>query len=313
MKEALKDTSPINFTPPEDFTTGKPILDGQETAEIKIKIDTMSNKLATQYTPESTIKELSIKEIHNILYYINKDDPQGKTQKNPEEDPQFKNWENSVIKWAEEQGFDSNSNDIKIPTEYDDIHKEEDQPNLIIITPLPDQTIEGNSISIEITASAKRGIKEIEYYIDDKYITTKNNSNDTVLDISNITSGNHTLIIKAKDDLQNTTIKSVNLNLKTSLTAPNITWISPSNNSSVTTPFTITANISDYNLINKIDFYCNQNNSDKYIGHIKPSGAQISLVVNEKLNSSPCSLYGNIFDTSGNKYKSSNLNISISE
>lgn len=211
MKESLKDTAPENFTPPKEIITGKAVLDGQETAETIIKIDTISNKLATQYTPESTIKEVNIKEIHNILYYINKDDPRGVKPENPDDDPQFKNWEDSVIRWATEQGFDLNQ-DIQIPTEYDDIHLEEDQPNLIIISPTPGQIINNNNLKIDISASVKRGIKKVEYYIDNNLIITKNDSTDTDLNISNITSGTHTLIVKIKDDLENTDTKSVSIN-----------------------------------------------------------------------------------------------------
>ncbi|MDO8669479.1 MAG: PBP1A family penicillin-binding protein [Candidatus Buchananbacteria bacterium] len=211
MKESLKDSAPEGFTAPEEIITGKPVLDGQETADVLIKIDTMSGKLATQYTPESTIKEINIKEIHNILYYINKDDPRGERPSNPEDDPQFKNWEDAVIKWAIDQGFDLNK-DIIIPTEYDDIHLEQDQPNLIIISPLPGQNIQNNELQIDITAAAKRGIKKVEYYIDNNLITTKTDSSDTNLNISNITGGSHTLIIKVKDDLENTVIKSVDIN-----------------------------------------------------------------------------------------------------
>lgn len=38
---------------------------------------------------------------HNILYYIDKDDPQGKSPKKPKKDPQYSNWEKAVLKWAE--------------------------------------------------------------------------------------------------------------------------------------------------------------------------------------------------------------------
>ncbi|OGY43652.1 MAG: hypothetical protein A3A02_03695 [Candidatus Buchananbacteria bacterium RIFCSPLOWO2_01_FULL_39_33] len=212
MGESLKDTAPENFTAPEEIITGKPILDGQETAETKIKIDTISGKLATQYTPDSTIKEIAIKEIHNILYYLDKNDPRGNKPKNPEADPQFKNWEEAVQRWAQEQGFDSTGN-ISLPTEYDNIHLEEDQPNLIIITPLPGQKIEGQQLSVDITASAKRGIKKVEYYIDNKLITIKEDISDTNINLTDLVSGIYNLIVKVKDNLENTTTKSVDFKI----------------------------------------------------------------------------------------------------
>ena len=212
MKEALKDTAPENFTAPEEIITGKPILDGQQTAEIKVKIDTLSGKLATQYTPEATIKELTFKEIHDILYYLDKDDPRGEKPKNPENDPQFKSWEEAVARWAKEQGLESNEN-IQIPADYDNIHLEADQPSLIIITPLPGQKIEGGQLLVDITASARRGIKKVEYYIDDKLIITKEDVSDTNINLTNLVGGTYNLIIKVKDDLENTAIKSVDFKI----------------------------------------------------------------------------------------------------
>lgn len=213
MKESLKDTSPESFIAPEEIITGKAVLDGQKTAETIIKIDMMSGNLATQYTPESTIKELNIKENHTILYYINKDDPRGDKLKNPEDDAQYSNWENAINKWAIDQGFDLNQN-IQIPTEYDNIHLEQDQPKLIIISPIPAQNINNNDLSIDITASAKRGIKKVEYYLDNKLIITKTNITNTSLNITDLSKGSHTLMIKIKDDLENTDIKTVEFNKK---------------------------------------------------------------------------------------------------
>jgi hypothetical protein len=40
---------------------------------------------------------------HSILWYVNKDDPRGDQPKRPEDDPQYKNWEKAVQKWAEDQ------------------------------------------------------------------------------------------------------------------------------------------------------------------------------------------------------------------
>ena len=58
----------------------------------------MTGKLATEYTPLELIEERVYKEVHCILYYIDKDDPQG--EGNGRNDPQFNNWEPPVLKWA---------------------------------------------------------------------------------------------------------------------------------------------------------------------------------------------------------------------
>ncbi len=40
------------------------------------------------------------REIHSILYYVNRSDPTGPPPQDPAEDPQFENWETGVLRWA---------------------------------------------------------------------------------------------------------------------------------------------------------------------------------------------------------------------
>ncbi len=68
MTQALKDSPIENFSKPDSVSTDKPVLNGQ---------------------PQP----------HNILYYVNKDNPQGAPPANPENDPQYNNWEASLQNW----------------------------------------------------------------------------------------------------------------------------------------------------------------------------------------------------------------------
>jgi len=313
MREALKNTSVKQFNKPKEIITNKPVLDGQETGEIKIKIDTMSGKLATQYTPESTIKELNIREVHNILYYVNKDDPRGERPQNPADDPQFNNWEEAVLRWAKEQGYDPNQNQ-EIPTEYDDIHLPEDQPNLIIITPLPNQTINSRELNIDITASSKRGIRKIEYYLDNNLFYTSNNKEGETIILPDVDNGYHTLKILAKDDLENTDSKYVELNFLLPQETPVFSWISPVSDSSNNFPINIKASLTNWQKVEKIDFYYQKTDSnlEQYINYInKPSGPDISLIWNKKPENGDYIIYANIFDYRGKKYQSQKIPITI--
>ncbi|TSD02031.1 MAG: 1A family penicillin-binding protein [Parcubacteria group bacterium Athens0714_25] len=58
--------------------------------------------LANKYCKKSEIKEKDFAEAHNILWYVNKDDPQGDSPKNPQNDVQFERWEKGVRKWYED-------------------------------------------------------------------------------------------------------------------------------------------------------------------------------------------------------------------
>jgi 1A family penicillin-binding protein len=73
MVEALKNQPTEIFTKPEPISYAKPILAGDY---------------------------LNGNQIHSILYYIDRKNPTGPSPQNPEEDPQFLNWESAVLLWA---------------------------------------------------------------------------------------------------------------------------------------------------------------------------------------------------------------------
>lgn len=117
MDQALKNYAIEDFPKYEKETTGKDILDGKveflEKLEVcKIKKDNYC--LASSACPDGKEEEKKFFVGHSILYYVNKDDPQGDSPKDPEKDPQFNNWEKAVQKWAKDNDDIKNS---KAPTE----------------------------------------------------------------------------------------------------------------------------------------------------------------------------------------------------
>jgi membrane peptidoglycan carboxypeptidase len=72
MSRALADTAPEQFIEPDPITTDKIMLNGDYNG------------------PNG---------IHSILYYADKNDPAGTPPSNPNEDSQFKNWEEAVQRW----------------------------------------------------------------------------------------------------------------------------------------------------------------------------------------------------------------------
>lgn len=110
---------PEEFIKPDQISTDKDILNGKYINELRVKIDKISGKLATNLTPPDLIEEVIYPQIHNILYYVDKDDPQN--QNNGKTDVQFPNWEQQVLNWINtlENAYIYNQNP---PQEYDDIH-----------------------------------------------------------------------------------------------------------------------------------------------------------------------------------------------
>jgi 1A family penicillin-binding protein len=314
MKEALKDSAVENFNAPEEVVTGKPILDGELTQEREIKIDTISGKLATEYTPEETIKIIKIKETHNILHYINKDDPRGEAPTNPTADSQYTNWEKGVLDWAVKNDIPVDNQDFVIPTEYDDFHYPEDRPTLRIISPNNNSTLNETTLHLRMEGTAKRGINQTEYYINNQLIETINGfSSEKSLDLSNFGVGNYTLTIKIKDDLKNTASQSLDFSLLRNDNLPSVRIDNPSNNSEVTIPFTISGTLINQDKIKQVDFYYQKigEGSEQLINPAIINSDRFSLTFNRELDAGDYQLIPYIFSYSGQKYRQSVISIRV--
>ncbi len=160
---------PEEFTKPEPIETDKDILNGKFAKEIKVKIDKISGKLATKYTPPDLIEEKIYREVHTVLYYVNKNNPQG--EESGRNDSQFNNWEPPVIAWALSPDRKEKYN-VSPPQEYDDIHTRKNQPTVYINSPKNNATIKTKTIRVQASAEAPLGIKQLDFFLDDKLIGT---------------------------------------------------------------------------------------------------------------------------------------------
>jgi len=165
MKYYLENYPNENFTPPEKFPASKPVLKGEWRGGAVYIIDKISRKLATEYTPFDLREEKAIQNVHSILYWINKDDPQGIAPKSTSSDSQFNNWDTQVIKWAETNGFLDEDESI-IPTEYDDIHTPEKFPKIkeITISPKKDTYFRGDQIVLIPKIESTYDIIQVDYF-----------------------------------------------------------------------------------------------------------------------------------------------------
>lgn len=81
MNEALKLKPPETFLKPELTVARKPVLKGE-------------------YLINYRYNDLVYPQIHEILFYLDKNNPSGPEPTDPAGDPQFANWENPVLEWA---------------------------------------------------------------------------------------------------------------------------------------------------------------------------------------------------------------------
>jgi hypothetical protein len=314
MANALKNTPVESFTKPQPIVTGKPVLDGQVMSGREIKIDSMSGKLATQYTPSSTIKTITTGEIHDILFYVNKDDPRGPQPTNPADDPQYTAWETGVRAWAIKQGLSPDGTN-SIPTDYDNIHLPEDQPNLDIISPSDKATIKDPSMTVSISASSKRGIVRTEYYIDGSIVSAQNGpAQDTNIDLTDFESGWHTLTVSVKDDLQNTTSKSEDFNLVLSGYVPTLNFTSPVDGLIIKKfPASIKGELTNLQKIKQIDIYYRSATStaDILINTLNPTASTFSTSWKTSPGPGDYIITSDIINNTGKKYNGDQINVTV--
>jgi len=174
MNETLK-TLPIEFFgKPEPIDQSlPPAIRGFWQGGDTFTIDSISNGLATKYTPEELKKEISITNVHSILYWIDKDKPLETKTSDRESDSQYKNWEYGVELW-----WGANKYKYKIitefdkPTNYDTIHTLESKP-VFEIDGIQNKSYKKNeNITISIIPTSKNLIKKIDIFVNNTYITS---------------------------------------------------------------------------------------------------------------------------------------------
>jgi penicillin-binding protein 1C len=199
----------------------KPVLRGIWQGGVSYKKDTISGKVATEYTPPETQEEVVFPNVHTILNWVNKDDPTGPAPVDPKQDGQYENWEYAVRKWftnwqLTHPDFKEVINPV-IPTEKDDVHIPANMPTITITSPKTGDTIDARTrVTITITSTGKYPLKKSELYINSRYIsantTTPNSMSFIPQDISDIQNQNMIKIV-SYDTVSNRAEASIDLNI----------------------------------------------------------------------------------------------------
>lgn len=171
-KAALAKYPSSGFEDPDPISPDtKPILRGFWQGGETFKVDTISNTLATLFTPNNTVQEKSVTNVHTILYWINKNDPTGPMPTNPYADPLYENWEYGVQVWwnanKEKYGLITEADK---PTTLDTIHTENSNPVFEILG-VDKQTFKNNQkVVVNINNTNQKQIKKIDVFLNDMYI-----------------------------------------------------------------------------------------------------------------------------------------------
>ncbi len=293
----------------------KAMLCGQIAKEQIVKIDKSTGKLATAYTPYDQVEEKTYREVHNILHYINTNDILGAPLDNPANDPQYTAWEEPIKKWAEENGYQADP----IPTEFDDTHKPEDQPSISILSPSENQNINSTSINVSVQSSAPRGVKKVEYFLDnDKVGENFNAPFGTTINLNPfVSNGQHRLRAIASDDIGNYKEALINLNIQLdqSLRAFNLQWQDPQNNTNIATaslPYTLRLSLDKPENIKKIDFYYkDQSENSQWFAYLENPGNSPSVSWGASLAPGSYRLYMVVKDQGDSLMTTPEINVNI--
>lgn len=209
MSQAVKGLPVENFkAPPEPVVGGKPVFRGIWKGGLSYTIDSVSGKLATEYTPQETRKEVVANNVHTILQWIDKTDPLGPALSNPAQDSQYEYWEYGVRKWFDEwkksnPTFTENST-TSIPTAFDDIHKPGQAPKVSFITPINGSIINANQIlNIQLQYVGTNPAKKTELYVNGRFISSSEsnplNISFTPADVGDLSTSNNILSVIVYD------------------------------------------------------------------------------------------------------------------
>ena len=216
MREATAGKPVESFPTPPPNDANKPVLNGFD-GGVKARINKVTGKLAVSSTPNDVIIEKIFLPPHDILYYVDKDNPRGPMPENPANDPQYQVWEDALQDWIKrENAIGKNLSFSEPPQEYDNPETMGLIPELKFVYPKNDQLINEQNIKFQIETSAPRGIGKVTYKLDGTYIGALTDYPFN-LDYSNqtISIGSHILEIMAEDDVGNRIIKEIVFHVKT--------------------------------------------------------------------------------------------------
>jgi 1A family penicillin-binding protein len=169
-------SDPFEKPTPPDLTTLKPIFRGIWQGGDSYFIDSVSGKLATQYTPQETKQERIIPGVHSILYWVDKNNPLGPKPEHPENDPQVSLWEKPVRAWAARQGLVDGNADV-IPKEFDDVHTKDSSPQIFFTSPQNNAVIDQNSrVFVGISSTGKHSLSRVDFFVNNQPIGSSKTS-----------------------------------------------------------------------------------------------------------------------------------------
>ena len=316
MKRALQGKPVEYFKDFKGIETNKPVLNGQLTGEVPIKVDKVTQKQipasCLETWPKEFVQDKIVKAVHNILYYVIKDDPRGPLPSDPQSDPQYAGWEAPVQKWAKDNGYIET-----LPAPEDcSLRSSANLPQINLATPQNNETITASSFTITPTVSGPQNITGVDYLIDNSLIAQI-----TVqpfaftFNAAGLTNGYHTLTAIVHDQVENSNQTTININLMLSQSTTTLYFVTPAQNtvlSGTDFPYEIKAYAADPKGIKTLTYI--QRNSaglETTINTVASPVANEVSVTWETVTADTYQLYLILENIEGNKTQSDFLTVTV--
>ncbi len=216
MKEATKDRPKTAFQKPEPPTTDRAALLGRVLLK-KLRIDKATDLLAHEFTPPEQVEERSYLEPHDLLSYLEKDDPLGEPPTNPASDPHFSAWEAGVRSWLERTHA---STTAQAPTLTSAIFDPANAPVINVLEPVNQSVLTSSFLPINLNVSAPRGVTSVHVALGEHDLGTVKNGPPWVFGFplsTDIPNGFYDLTFTARDDVGNSTKHTITIQIDRSI------------------------------------------------------------------------------------------------
>lgn len=126
-------------------------------------IDKISGKLATEFTPPDLKQERVVKQVHSILYWLNRFN-----------DPQFPLWEEPIRRWVAQSGIVEESETV-IPQALDDVHRPEFTPLVAIVLDHPSMDYRaGERVTVNLEIQTTRfPVARADFFLNNNFLGSR--------------------------------------------------------------------------------------------------------------------------------------------
>jgi len=226
MKKTLTNTPVEQFIQPDPIVLpDKPMLNGEFYHTISVRLDKNTGLPAGQNMSDAQTEIKTFKEVHNILHYVNKNNPFGPAPEKPwEMDENYNNWELAVEKWASENSY---ATKINLPPGWENSVVENIPGNskeqLKFVKPIMSEQIYEESFPypVQVQIANHLNFKKIDFYLKNsatgatEFIGYQNVSGqNVVLTWTNTPPIGNYLIYFIATDKNNNTIKSEEIKIE---------------------------------------------------------------------------------------------------